>query len=148
MKEWTLSATGLNVTGTPARARPVGQSLRAGEQRLGLGRLDEQRRQAGQVRPRRRHQRLAGVGVVDVAGGQLHQRDAVEPRIGVGGRTRVLGRSDRSQKGDTTWIPTGILLAGPPESRSASARLRASPPPAHSPLTRIGACGYWRASQR
>jgi len=64
-----------------------GQPLRGREQRLGLRRLDEQRRQAGQVRAHRGHQCLAGVGVVDVAGGKLDQRDAVEPRVGVGGRT-------------------------------------------------------------
>ena len=80
-------------------ARLVGQSHRAGEERLGLGRLDEQRRQAGQVRAHRRQQRLAGVGIVDVAGGQLDQRDPVEPRIGVGGRTEVLGRERQVAEG-------------------------------------------------
>ena len=39
-------------------ASPAGQPLRGREQRLGLGRLDEQRRQAGQVRAHRGHQCL------------------------------------------------------------------------------------------
>jgi MFS family permease len=90
-------------------ARPVGQSLRAGEERLGLGRLDEQRRQAGQVRPGRRYQRLAGVGIVDVAGGKLDQRDPVEPRIGVGGGTGALRSERQIAEGrydmDSHWHP-------------------------------------------
>src|ERR1700722_1405312 len=81
------------------RARPVGQSHRAGEERLGFGRLDEQWRQARQVRARRRHQRLPRVGVVDVAGGKLDQRDPVEPRIGVGHGAEVLGRQRQVAEG-------------------------------------------------
>jgi MFS family permease len=96
-----------------APARLVGQSPRAGEERLGLGRLDEQRRQAGQVRPRRGHQRLGRVGVVDVAGGQLDQRDAVEPRIGVGGGVQVLGRDRQVAEGRDDVDP-GRHSAGRP----------------------------------
>ena len=76
--------------GDASIAGPVGQPLRGREQRLRLGRLDEQRWQAGQVGAHRGHERVPGIGVLDIAGGQLDQRDAVEPRVGVGGGTEVV----------------------------------------------------------